>query len=363
MSDDEKKLKGIEEKEINPEDLKEGEEKIQLEELPKRVKELVGEVGRKGDELLEKIQERKPPQEIIDEFKGGEGEIEGEADNAANLIIKDNNMENRGESLHELTINEVFDSIIERANQIYLSDEPVAEKKQEIKNLLEEVTKATTNDKRFDDTARKTGKWREAGNTLFEIDKRLVFDESEEKFNDAFRSVDAYNQTMPNYFRKRSENLGKIVDGLKNKKVDPKIISLVEKIVIEDREDMINTMCRKENIDIYYANPGADKSNVELSNPDLYTENLLKNNIKESDIESKLKEVDDELNAIVKNRDFVIDLFSGEYIKARSFFETAKKSNNTKEQQVYYMVVQHILEGIEKGVNDAGIKKALKNNF
>lgn len=363
MSEEEKALKIEKGPNIEIEKGEQTEKGENAEQIAEKTKILAAKVTEKGNEFREEIKNRKPGEGIIEEFNKGEEAIEEEAKNAAKIIINDNNMENknRGEFSRELTINEVFDSITERAKKIYSSDMSIAEKKQQIKILFDEQTEATTNDKRFNDIARKAGKWRDAGNILYEIDEKLVLEESEEKFDEAFKSVEAYNQTMPNYFKKRSENLGKIVDELRNKKVDPEIIFFVKKIVIDDRKDMINAMCRKENIDIYYANPGSDKSNMELSSPDLYIENLLKNNIKESEIEKQLKDIDNKLTAVIN--DFSIDLFAGEYEKARIFFEKVNKSNNPKERQVYCVVIKHILDGIEKGIEDKGTRGALKNKF
>jgi len=191
--------------------------------------------------------------------------------------------------------------------------------------------------------------------------KRDPLKTSEDYFKDNFESLKGYNQTMPNYFKKRSENLGEIIDELKNKNVDSEIISLIEKVVIEDRKKMVESMCRKEHIDIYYANPGSDNSNIEQFSADSYVNYLLKGGIRESEIEKQLKDVDEKLTAAVN--DFAIDLFAGEYAKAASFFKMVNQSKNPIERRVYCVVIKHILDGIEKGIKDKGIKDALKNKF
>ncbi len=192
-----------------------------------------------------------------------------------------------------------------------------------------------------------------------EDDAGSLLKKSEEQFDRAKKSIETYNQTLPNYFEKRSESLGKIINELKNKNADKEIISLASKIIIKDRKMMIESMCRKEHVDIYDANPGVDNSKMEAFDDNLYVDYLLKENTSESEVGDQLKKVNEALTAALN--DFTIDLFSDEYVKAASFVELARKSKNIKERQVYYVAATHILDGIEKGMKDDGVKAALKN--
>jgi len=85
--------------EINPE---RANKTANIKEIIEEVPVLVNEVKQKGDELLKKIQDRKPQPEIIEDFKSKEHGIENEAQNAADLIINNNDMESNR------NLNEVF---------------------------------------------------------------------------------------------------------------------------------------------------------------------------------------------------------------------------------------------------------------
>ncbi len=109
----EKKLKEdsferIEQRETEPKSL---EKEIKPEKLPEKVAGLVNEVKQNGDELRKKIEERKPESEIMEEFDKKEKTIEDEAKKAANLIIKNNNMENKGENNTEERKEEILNRL------------------------------------------------------------------------------------------------------------------------------------------------------------------------------------------------------------------------------------------------------------
>lgn len=188
-----------------------------------------------------------------------------------------------------------------------------------------------------------------------------LFKESEDKFMDAFQELGAYNQTVPNWFKEQSENLGKIIDELKRRNVDKETINFLEKAVIEDRKNMINIMCRKENIDIYYANPGKDEGKHEEINIIKYVEHIENRDIEMDKIEGQLDKIDKEITKAIG--EFQIELFADDWSIAASFLEKAKNLKNIKEQQANLLMAMHIMESIEKGMKDAGIERALKNNL
>lgn len=187
------------------------------------------------------------------------------------------------------------------------------------------------------------------------------FKESEDKFMDAFQELGAYNQTVPNWFKEQSENLGKIIDELKKRNIDKKIINLFEKAVIEDRKNMINTMNRKENIDIYCMNPGKDEGKHKKTDIAIYVEHIKNGDIKMDKIKEQLDKIDKEITKAIS--EFEIGFFAAEWASAESFLGKAEKSKDIKEQQTNLALAMHIAENIEKGMKDTGIKRALKNKM
>jgi len=201
----------------------------------------------------------------------------------------------------------------------------------------------------------------ESGQDFKEQKEKDPLKESEDKFMNAFQELGTFNQTIPNWYKEQSENLGKIIDELKKGNIDKETIDLLEKAVIEDRKDMVNTMCRKENIDIYYKNSGKDEGKHEKINIAMYIEHIKKSDIEMDKIKEQLGKIDKEITKAIG--EFEISLFAANWANARSFLEKAEKTKNIKEQQVNLALTMHILESIEKAMDDEGIKKALKPMF
>lgn len=138
----------------------------------------IGKVKGHGEELMEQVEISGGDEENKEKMARGIKETTREARVVAGEYreeigqIKNNGSEVDEGSKIEFSLKEseeVFDNIKKRAEEVYLSNMNVEEKKAEIKKLWKEQESAINEHKNLD----KTQKWRETGNTLHKIEERL----------------------------------------------------------------------------------------------------------------------------------------------------------------------------------------------
>lgn len=350
MDTKEIKKPGAEKEPLTKETITEAEKKENLKELLVEQAEEVGSSienlkvsGKKDIEAVEKVGDR----EDVGEMKEGVEKIGKEARGVKKDYLSE--IESLGMDL---------DGIKKQAELIEKSDDDKDTKIKNLEDLFDNFAKLAN---KIDDT--ETKEYLKLFNeTRRRIENSAPLKESEHRFTDAYKELVAFNPTVPNYFKRRFEGMNKILEKLQKENIiDKESIDFMQKAVVRDRKNISEAMTKKLNIDIYVSNPGKDESKHEEINIEKYIEHIKKGSIQLSETEDRLDKVDKELTK--SSTEFEIGPFADEWENAKGFFEISRSSKNIKEQQANLAVAMHILESIEKGMQDVTIKKALKKIF
>lgn len=289
---------------------------------------------------------------------------------AGNLLYKikndiDKNPNTRKEILEDRrnVINEIDKLLSEKKGGKDLAI--LEEKKTELTLLYEELDKE---DKDKEDKERSESAVTGISKNNFPETKETNADsvdflltEVKNKFKRACKSVEVseYNQTLPNYYKRRVESLNKILETLEEDgNIDKETVNFIKKAVVRDIENISIKMSDKSNIDIYYGSRGKDDTNHEKLDFVIYKEYVKKGNIEINNVRNRLDKIDKKI--ILLTREMNVNLFADEWNNAKISVENAEKTKNIKERRAYLVVAEHILDSLENGMKDEGIIKASK---
>ncbi len=180
--------------------------------------------------------------------------------------------------------------------------------------------------------------------------------------------VSSYSQVLPNYFKRYSESLGNIADGLESSGVSKETAGLVKKIIVEQRKGTGEELIEKANFDLY--NEGKIQKNGSIKDEWKHEEvdpNTYLNHLKKGDLQTnKVKEQLGKIDKALGNTDIMsssgANVLSGGYTRARSLLQRAEKAQK-EEQQVYLTMAKHILDSTEKALDDKEVVRELKNQI
>lgn len=173
---------------------------------------------------------------------------------------------------------------------------------------------------------------------------------SEVEIEGVFEEFSAYNQTIPNRFKRLSEGLNNVLNKAKEDGADKETVNFLITAIMENRKKMIETI--KDESYLFDSNPGKDQVGDEKINIDSYN-----GIIKTDELKKQFDEIDKELTEQQFN--FNVSIFSKELSSAISFLEIAENAKKIKEKHANLIIAKYIFDNLKNALGDRRITGAL----
>lgn len=173
---------------------------------------------------------------------------------------------------------------------------------------------------------------------------------SEVEIERVFEEFSAYNQTIPNRFKRLSEGLNNVLNKAKEDGADKETVNFLITAIMENRKKMIETI--KDESYLFDSNLGKDQIGDEKINIDSYN-----GIIKTDELKKQFDEIDKELTEQQFN--FDVSIFSKELSSAISFLEIAENAKKIKEKHANLIIAKYIFDNLKNALGDRRITGAL----